>query len=83
MANNITIPKTETESCHTSIKNPLLQYLFTTLLQNKCHNKSASQIPQIWHVTKFFNLHLWGKYTNIHATYEVALINNVARIDRQ
>ena len=30
--------------------------------------------------TKLLNMHLWGKYANTRATYEVAPINDVARI---
>ena len=37
-------------------------------------------MPQIWHMPKLLNMHLWEKYANICGTYEVASINNVARI---
>ena len=37
-------------------------------------NKDAPQVPQK------FDVHLWGKYGNIYGTYEVAPINDVARI---
>ena len=37
-------------------------------------------MPQIWHVLKLFNAHLWGKYANIYSIYEAAPINDVARI---
>ena len=35
---------------------------------------------QTWHVPKFIDLHVWGKYANRHVTYEAALNNGVARI---
>ena len=32
---------------------------------------------------KLLDMHLWGQYTNIHAIYEFAPINDVARITVQ
>ena len=31
-------------------------------------------------MAKLLNGHLWSKYANIHATYEIAPINSIPRI---
>ena len=36
------------------------------------------QMPNICPMPKLLDVHLWGTYANIHATYEVAHINDVA-----
>ena len=43
-------------------------------------NKYAPQKPKIWHAAKLLDVHLWGKYSTIQATYEVAPINDATRI---
>ena len=35
---------------------------------------------EICHIPKLLNVHLWGKNANVYVTYEVAPINDVARI---
>ena len=42
-------------------------------------NKYAPQMPQIWNMPKLLDMHLWGSML-IYTTYEVAPINDVARI---
>ena len=37
-------------------------------------------VPKIWHMPKLLDMHLWEKYVNIQATYEVAPIYDVARV---
>ena len=47
----------------------------------KCDtNKYATQMPQIRHMHKLLNVHLWEKHATMPATYEVTPLNNVARI---
>ena len=36
-------------------------------------------MPQIYHMPKLLNVHLWGMYSNIYDKYEVAPINDVAQ----
>ena len=45
-------------------------------------NKYAHQVSHIRNIPKWHDTLLWRKYANIHATYEVAIINDVARITR-
>ena len=42
--------------------------------------KTCPQMPEISHMFKALDMYLWGKYANIHAIYEVAPIDYVARI---
>ena len=35
------------------------------------------------HMCKLLDVHQWGKYTNIYATYELIAINSVDRTDLQ
>ena len=65
---------------HIPIKISKLQHLFSTLLQNMWPQQICPHVPQIGHIPKLLDVHLWEKYANIHATYEVASINDVARI---
>ena len=46
-------------------------YMSATNMSLKCH---------ISHMPKLVFIHLWHKYANIFATYEVAPISDVARI---
>ena len=48
----------------------------SALYDRKCI--PVPQMPKIWHMPKLLDAHLWMKYANIHATYEVALINGLA-----
>ena len=65
---------------HTSTKINKLQLPFTILLQ-VCPNKShAPQMPNICHMPKLLDFHLWRKYANILATYEVASIDDVTKV---
>ena len=38
------------------------------------------QMPWIRHMPKLLDMHLWGRYVNIHATYEANPIIDLARI---
>ena len=40
-------------------------------------------MPQICYVSKLLDMYLWEKYANVHATYEVVPISDVARITVQ
>ena len=48
-----------------------------------CHicssNKYAPETPQIYHMPKLLNVHQWGKYADIYATYEITGIDHVMR----
>ena len=55
-----------------------LQHLLIKLLQNI--QQICPQMAKIWHMPKLLDMNLWGKYANIHVTYEVASIDNIARI---
>ena len=41
--------------------------------------KYAPQIALIYHTPKLLDVHQWGKYANIYATYELTGINHVAK----
>ena len=38
------------------------------------------QMPQLLHIPKILDVHLWRKYVNMHAKNDVASINDAARI---
>ena len=58
--------------------------MYLTHTSKICYsNKYAPQMPHVCHMPKFLDAHLWEMYINIHATYEVALFNDVARINVQ
>ena len=42
-------------------------------------NKYSPHMPKICHMPSLFAMNLWSRHAHIHATYEVAPINDVAR----
>ena len=64
---------------HKSTKFNKLQHLFTIKLQICARNKYAPQMIYIGHIPKLLEVHQWGKYANIYATYELTGINHVIR----
>ena len=44
------------------------------------NNKYAPQIPNMCYMPNLLNMHLWKEHASIYSTYEVAPINDVARI---
>ena len=57
-----------------------LQHLFTILLLNICQQEICLQIPIVWHMAELSIVYLWQTSVNRHTIYEVAPINDLARI---
>ena len=55
----------------------------TRMYHSTAKNVPATNMPLKCHMPKLLDVHLWKKHANIYATYEVAPINDVARITTQ